>query len=279
MKKTLARIKFKKHLGQANHYLVTSLVALHTLENSAVMEAPEALRTAWSPKDKNSSIVRSRNFVLQSFLGWAVDSVDMYLSLLNRKPNYLQNTELSSKLDGAGRSVLKKVQVYSDHYNINPATQALMDVLITWRNNVFHELADNKLRPENKANLTAHAAFIGENYRGLDIGDLSEKAENGSPLTFKETASLINAAQHFVQEVDEALLKRFDAKTFCKEAIQDAINDKEQDTGFSEKYFCLPQEKRKRFLRIWLKNTYGFSDPADEVIAGCLSLKKARNVG
>lgn len=274
MKKTLARSKFKKHLGQANHYLVSSLVALHTLENSEVTNAPEELRTAWSPKDKNSSISRSRNFVLQSFLGWAVDSVDMYLSLLNRKPDYLQNSELSSKLDGAGRSVLKKVRIYSEHYDVNQATQALMDVLITWRNNVFHELADNKLNAETKASLTEHAISIGYNYRGLDVSGLTDKAERGAPLTFKETASLINATQHFVQEVDEAVLKVFDAKKFCIEAVQDAINDKEEDKGFSEKYFCLPLEKRKRFLRNWLINTCGFSDPNDGVITACLSLKR-----
>lgn len=279
MKKTLARSKFKKHLGQANHYLVTSLVALHTLENSEVTNAPEELRTAWSPKDTSSSISRSRNFVLQSFLGWAVDSVDMYLSLLNRKPDYLQNLELSSKLDGAGRSVLKKVRIYSGHYKINPVTQALMDVLITWRNNVFHELADNKLKPETKVNLAEYATPIGDNYRGLDVSGLSDKAEKGAPLTFKETASLINASQHFVQEVDEAVLKVFDAKRFCIEAVQSAIDEKEQDNGFSEKYFCLPLEKRKRFLRNWLINTCGFSEPDDEVIAACLSLKVEKNVG
>ncbi|HET8901867.1 MAG TPA: hypothetical protein VFM84_08030, partial [Holophagaceae bacterium] len=82
---------------------MTSLVALHTLEKSEIDAAPVELRAAWGPKDKGASVVRSRNFVLQSFLGWAVDSVDMYLSLLNRKPNFVQDLSLSSQLDGAGR--------------------------------------------------------------------------------------------------------------------------------------------------------------------------------
>ncbi|MDM5112637.1 hypothetical protein [Aeromonas salmonicida] len=276
MKKTLARTQFKKHLGQANHYLVTSLVALYTLDKSNITEAPDELRTAWSPKDKGSSIIRSRNFVLQSFLGWAVDSIDMYLSLLNRKPDYLQNSELSSKLDGAGRSVLKKVQIYSEHYRIQPSTQALMDVLITWRNNVFHELADNRLQPESREILSVNSLFIEENYCGLDIKGLAEKSEKGSILTFKETASLINAAHHFVQEVDTAVLKTFDANKFCEEAVQDAINNKGQDKKFSEKYFSLSQDKKKRFIRNWLINKYSFNDPEDEVLTACLNLTSTK---
>lgn len=279
MKRTLARIQFKKHFGQANHYLVTSLVALHQLNESPIVEAPDELRMAWSPKDKDSSVIRSRNFVLHSFLGWAVDSIDMYLSLLNRKPNYLQNSELASRLDGTGHSVLKKAQIFSEHYKVHPATHALIDILITWRNNVFHELADNKIKNESRKALLSNASYISENYRGLDVSDLPNKSEKGSSLTFKETASLINAVHHYVQEIDTAVLKAFDPIAFCIEAVEDAINDKEQETGFAVKYLSLPNDKRKRFLRNWFMNSYGFTGMDEEVLASCLAIRKINNVG
>lgn len=279
MKKTLARIQFKKHFGQANHYLVTALVALHNLDASPIVEAPEELRMAWSPKDKGASVIRSRNFVLHSFLGWAVDSIDMYLSLLNRKPNYLQNSALASRLDGAGRSVLRKAQIFSEHYNVHPATRALIDVLITWRNNVFHELADNKIKKESRETLLSNSSYIAENYRGLEVSELPNKAEKGSPLTFKETASLINAVHHYVQEIDTAVLLAFDPVAFCTEAVTDAINNKEQETGFAAKYLSLPTEKRQRFLRNWFMNSYGFSEMDEKVLASCLAIQKTRDAG
>jgi len=148
---TPARAEFKRHLGQANHFLVTALVALHQLQRSDVTDAPEELRTSWNPKDKAASIARTRIFVAQSFLGWAVDSIDLYLSLLNRKPKFLRDQALIGALDGAGRSVLRKAQIIAQHYSICPATCALVDVLITWRNNVFHELADNALAADSLA--------------------------------------------------------------------------------------------------------------------------------
>jgi hypothetical protein len=279
MKKTLARIQFKKHFGQANHHLITSLVALHTLEGSSVAQAPKELHTAWSPKDKKASVIRSRIFVLQSFLGWAVDSIDMYLGLLNRKPNYLQNEALSSKLDGAGRSVLKKVNIYSEHYNINEITQALVDVLITWRNNVFHELADNKLGSDSRKTLSSKTAEIAETYRGLEVSKLAEKAEKGASLTFKETASLINAVHHFVQELDEKILKAFDSKKFCKEAVQDALDSRDQTTGFAAKYLGLTAEQRFRFLRNWFMNEFGFEEPDEALLNECTQVVRSKGAG
>jgi len=202
----------------------------------------------------------------------------MYLSLLNRKPNYLQNPVLSSRLDGAGRSVLRKAQFFSEHYKVHPATHALIDVLITWRNNVFHELADNKIKKESREILLSNATYIAENYRGLDVSDLPSKAEKGSSLTFKETASLINAVHHYVQEIDTAVLEAFNPVAFCTEAVQDAINDKEQETGFAMKYLSLPTDKRQRFLRNWFMNSYGFSEIEEEVIASCLAIRKTNIV-
>lgn len=272
MNKTPARVQFKKHFGQANHYLVTTLIALHHLNTSSVVAAPPELHASWNPKDKASSISRSRIFVRQSFLGWAVDSIDMYLSLLNRKPNYLQSVSLTGKLDGAKRSVLRKVQAFGEHYNLHPATLALIDVLITWRNNVFHELGDNCIGPASLNALTVHASHIEQTYRGLKVDGLSEKAHQGGALTFKETASLINAAHNFVQEVDEAVICAFDRIRFCTEVVHDALKDRKQEMGFAAKYYSLPMPTRRRFISNWLLNDFGITDPGDEALDACLHL-------
>jgi hypothetical protein len=171
------------------------------------------------------------------------------------------------------------VNIYSEHYEIAEITQALIDVLITWRNNVFHELADNKLRLESRRTLSTQSAKIAETYRGMDVSSLAQKAEKGAPLTFKETASLINATHHFVQELDEKILSNFDAKKFCQEAVQDAIDNKDQSTGFTAKYLGLTMEQRFRFLRNWLKNEYGFGEPGEEILAVCAATVRSKTAG
>lgn len=273
---TPARARFKNHLGQANHFLITALVALHELQSSSVNTAPAELRTSWNPKDKTASIARTRIFVTQSFLGWAVDAVDLYISLLNRKPKIVQDVNIISALDGAGRSVLKKARVVSREYSVPAPTRALVDVLITWRNNVFHELADNVVSDENRGALIEYAAVIQATYRGLVVSSLASKAEAGADLTFKEASSLINAAHNFVEAVDTAVLQRFEQRAFCLEAISDALNDKESSV-FVAKFTKLSPEQRLRFVRNWLCNTFGFSTVSEETIEACSALQRCNN--
>jgi hypothetical protein len=271
---TPARAEFKRHLGQANHFLVTALVALHHLEASDLAVAPAELRTSWNPKDRVASIARTRIFVTQSFLGWAVDSIDLYLSLLNRKPKFVRDPNVISSLDGAGRSVLRKAQIMSKHYDVPPPTCALVDILITWRNNVFHELADNSVADESRQALVVHAAFIETNYRGLRPDGLPDKAEAGDSLTFKEAASLIHAAHRFVEAIDAAVLLDFDQRTYCFEAVLAALNDKNQDRRFAAKYLSLTLDKRRRFVNNWLKNALGFATVPGDILDACSVIQR-----
>lgn len=277
MKDTPARREFKRHFGQANHYLVTTLVALHHLDQSAVVTAPPELRTSWNPRDKLASVQRSRHLVLQSFIGSAVDSIDMYVSLLYRWPNYIQDETLSSALDGTNRSVLRKAIAVAEHYEVDPITLALVDVLITWRNNLFHELAENDLRPGTAAALLHGQKTIADKYRGLDASNLAAKATRSRVLTFKETASLINAAHHFVQEVDAAVLVRLDIAALCSRIVRKAMGSTGDAGDFKGKYFCLPIEKRERFLRNWLMNSYGIVEPPSSAIEPLVRIKSPRS--
>lgn len=279
MKQTPARNRFKQQFGQANHYLVTSLVALHHLEVSDIKGAPPELHTTWNPKDRTVSIHRTRLFTLQSILGSAVDSIDMYISLLYRKPNYIRNLELCSELDGANRSVQKKVYAVAAHYHIDPMILALVDVLITWWNNVVHELAENTLRPETRTSLKENSEKISETYRGLVVDRLPQKAEEGVGLTFKETASLINAAHHFVEHVDAAVIERLDMESLCIDLVRDALESKDQSSNFGAKYYSLPSEKRRRFIQNWLTNVFGIGDQSNSTIEACLQIHLKPNAG
>jgi hypothetical protein len=183
-----------------------------------------------------------------------------------------------ARIDGLGRSVSKRMQAYADHFSISNETTALMDVLITWRNNVFHELSDNQLKPETLQALKKNASSISTKYRGLNVASLPQKAQAGESLTFKEGASLINAVHEFARETDEAILERLDASTFLTEAVQDAIDDKAKGIAFYAKYKSLGVEQRRRFIENWLVNTQGFSDVSIETSAPCLQLQRTNEM-
>jgi hypothetical protein len=279
MKQTAARVRFKRYFGQANHYLVTGLVALHHLEESAVVSAPSELHTTWNPKDKNASIHRTRLFTHQAILGSAVDAIDMYISLLYRKPNYIKDHALCSALDGAGRSVQRKVIAVAEHYALEASTVALVDVLITWRNNVVHELADNTLLTNTIAALKQHAEMIAGNYRGLIVDKLPQKAEAGDSLTFKETASLISAAHHFVEAVDAKVLKCLDLSELCLDLVTDTLTGSSKNADFIAKYYSLPPDARRRYIRNWLANEHGISGVEDGILDASIHIARRQNAG
>jgi hypothetical protein len=276
MQQTPARSKFKERFGQANHFLITNLVALHHLDESSVISAPAELRTSWNPKDRKASIRRTREFTLEAFLGSAVDGIDMYLTLLYRKPNYIQDRALESVMDGTNHSVARKVSAFARHYDIEAIPLALVDVLITWRNNVIHALAENELQESTEKTLRNFGKEIAEGYRGLDPAALPSKAMRGEALTFKETASLIRATHNFVELVDKAVLARLDVASLCRRAIQDALDSKEYP-HFASKYFSLPQTpERRRYVANWLMNRFGIrpDDVGGAILDDCVSLSK-----
>jgi hypothetical protein len=148
-------------------------------------------------------------------------------------------------------------------------------VLITWRNNVFHELADNRVHQKTREALAEHSELICATYRSLLVDGLVAKAEKGEALTFKETASLINATHAFVQEVDAAVLSRLDVRLFCVDAVVDALSANADGGAFSAKYHSLTGEARSRFLRNWFQNVHGLSGLSDEVVSHCAALRRS----
>lgn len=254
MKHTLARRAFKQKLGQANHFLVTTLVALDCLDKNPRHEAA-GLHAAWSPKSVPNSIQRSRVFILHSFLGTAVDALDVYFSLLNRKPDFLQDAGFSQVLQACKRSVHKKASTFASWVPGIKVEAALVEVLITWRNNVMHELADNILSDSSKDALKAYAHQIASSYRNLNPENLVKKAETGADLTFKETASLIGAAHNFVEAIDRHVLANLDRPAFYLNFMRDWLVQNPGNQGFRTRLFDTKAERWERFMSNWASNT------------------------
>ncbi len=274
MKNTLARIQFKKKFGNANQFFVTSIVALHQLNESDLNEAPKELHTSWSPHDRSGTIIRSRNFIKQSFLAWAVDSVDMYVSLLNRKPKYLQKPSEHLIFEQAKRSVYKKSINLGNQLNINPVTLALLDVLITWRNNSLHSLAENTISDDHIEIIRSEKEYIANNYRGLDPSLLPDKAHSGSDLTFKESASLINVVHKYVEEIDSIVIANLDKKLFAVDALSNALKE---SVEFSRKYSSLRNEKRVSMVKNWLQNNVSYPNAERDIVNACCEIKIKAN--
>lgn len=222
MKVTKARKEFKEQFGQANHFLITTLVGLDAIEKKVVTEKGESFSTSWNPKDQKSSAIRSRIFVLKSFLGAAVQALEMYLTQLNRKPKLLQSHADDTFLkiySSAGQSVYRKVIGVGDEIKINPILIGLMEVLITWRNYTLHYDIDNEIRNDSWTALIQNSEKIKEDFNGLDIERLKKTWEENKDFSFKETASLINATQQFVAEVDNFVISHLDKSNYVKENL------------------------------------------------------------
>lgn len=270
MEKTLAKSKFKKYFGQANHYLITALVGLYELEQGKTCSAPQILHTSWHPVDKDRSIERTRVFLFHSFLGSAVDSLDMYVSLLNRKPRYLRDEELVNSFNGCERSVRRKVMLLGRYYDIDKVTLALIDVLITWRNNTLHNLAENAVSQGTSGIIFAEFVTVQERYCGLDATGLAEKAHEGADLTFKETASLIRAVHDYVNVLDKKIIASLDVGVFLREYLLDISK---KNFNFKRKYNGFDVESRKRFVKSWIANNLGFVIHDDKQLEDCSIIK------
>jgi hypothetical protein len=102
---------------------------------------------------------------------------------------------------------------------------------------------------------------------------LPVKAETGADLTFKEASSLIAAAHKFVEAVDAAVLDHFDQRTFCLEAVSEALDAR--SPVFAGKFLKLNADQRRRFVRNWLGNVFGFAEVPEEIVDACAALKRS----
>ncbi|MDR6871154.1 hypothetical protein J2Y55_002162 [Bosea sp. BE125] len=270
------RSAFKNLLGNANHLIITALVGLDAVERGVVQEVPEDLRTAWSPKDIVSSAKRSRRLILDMALIRAIDAVDVYLREAVRKPALIQSADFRRDLDAARLSIFGKLQaVERNCTNLDSLPLAIIFLMVAWRNRSAHSEADRDAPQHHLDVLRSRAKELADRFRGLDAEMLLGGYDAVRPTTFKEVASLINAAHHLVAEIDTRLLASLDVERFLKDVVWASLGDSQKPKELIE------QTRKRRAVSVWgkdpsdrgsavsrLLNQQGFSTVAAKKLAG-----------
>lgn len=260
-----SRRKFKSLMGQANHFLITALIGLDYIDNNEV-KCPSSFSTSWNPKDKKSSVDRTRQYILNSSLAWAIDCLDSYFSGCNQSPKLIDNDNFIRELDvkRISRSVHEKLLTFTQY--VIPIThkvefdiyKSLTGLAIQWRNNTTHSGADNKIEAEHKKILLSYTDKIKELFCNLDITQsLQSFSEHKSP-TFKEVASLIRGIQRFVETVDRCLISNIDIDKYACNVIK--CHCKQYNIP-DQAILSLPTDKRNSKISNILKS-YSFSEVA-----------------
>jgi hypothetical protein len=255
MKSTKARKLFKSRFGQANHFLITSLIGLYEIEHNSSIKKPDEFSTSWEPHDRVRSSRRSREFLLDSFLSHAVDGVDSYLTLLNKSPKPILDKDFELIFEKANRSVYKKVLGIHDYFLLDKTITGLILLLITWRNNLTHYFAENEILGDYENHLYDHGDEIKNSFRGLDIKLIIPKSYKGQPLTFKEVASLINATHLYVEKIDAEILNRINLTEYANRILNHHFDEYD---GSLLKYQNLSHTERQRFEFNVLQNLGAF---------------------
>lgn len=197
------RKKFKNSMGHTNHFLITALIGLDYIDNNENVECPLSFSTSWNPRDKKASIYRTRQYILNSSLAWAVDCLDSYFSVCNQDPKLIDNIDLIKDLDKAGRSVNEKLISFSRHItpigemaNDFDIYKSIVGLAIQWRNNTIHSGGDNKLEQEHKDILLASTNRINELFCNLDIKQTLISFEEHKSPTFKEVIISCHCRQY-----------------------------------------------------------------------------------
>lgn len=258
------RKQYKDRIGQANHFLITTLVGLDGIEKGLVVEKGGEFSTSWNPKDKRNSARRSRIFVQKSILAWTIESLEMYMSIVNKKPKLYEetNTDLVVAYSRAGQSIYEKVIQVGKVLNIDPVLVALMECLITWRNYTFHYDIENEIRDESLAILQLHKDEIKNTYCGLEIDRMKKTWETGGDFTFKEATSLIRASQEFVESIDKTLCEKLDSDRYIIESLMQHLKNKKKTKA---KFLTIDSSKMNSFLHTLIINVVGV-DVSEEKI-------------
>lgn len=248
--------KFKTEMGQANHFLITIMIGLDAVEDGA--EKRESFSTTWNPKDKTTSVVRSKKYAIKSALAWAVDNLDMYLRLCNREPRLYQDSE-SAEIAETGHSIYKKFRcVINNHRELKLDKIAYVDLLICWRNNAVHFDAENQLMPIslNYFKNIPSDDMVTNKYH-LDVAQMLGRFNQGDCPTFKEAATLISMTIHFVAELDNILLRDIQQYQFLETSLLKLLKSEKGTSVFSFKNTT--PEKRIKKLKQFLA-TVGISE-------------------
>lgn len=240
------RKRFKNNLGNANHLIITSLVGLDAIERGIIIDIPSKMRMTWSPRSAIDSARRSRRLILDMSFVRAIDGIDVYINDAMRKPELIQNKLLTNQLDSANRSVFKKLLAIETHFpELDSLIFAIISVFISWRNQGAHVEADDTILDKHREILKQNADEISERFSGLNVDMLLADYERSELPTFKEVASFINVAHHFVQNLEEQMFVSLNREQFLKRFVGAAINSQVTVTSHRDK------ARNKYVAQIW----------------------------
>ncbi|RKI85061.1 hypothetical protein D7V83_05280 [bacterium 0.1xD8-71] len=244
--KSYALKKFKNEIGQANHFLITILVGLDGVKSGKVVKNDE-FDAAWNPKDVVNSANRSRIYTIKSSLAWVVDCLDMYLRLCNRKPRLLSD-ELSRKFDGTGHSVYEKYKLICEKYTVSEIDEAVVDLLICWRNRMTHFEADNDILKVSR-NILTTGLSEGEmttKYH-LDTKQMLNSFDKKECPKFKEMAFMIRRTISFVESLDKILLNDVDISVFLEDMLCNEL--KNNPAAFNGIFSTVGDKRRQKIIQ------------------------------
>jgi hypothetical protein len=182
----------------------------------------------------------------------AIDAVDVYLRDAVRKPTIVQSDNFRRDLDSAGLSIFQKLNaVERNCANLDSLPLAIIFLMVAWRNRSAHSESDRDAPQHHLDVLRSSAKELAGRFRGLDADMLLGGYEAMRPATFKEVASLINAAHHLVAELDRRLLASLDIERYLKDVVWTSLSDGQKPSELIEK------TRKRHAVSIWGK------DPSD----------------
>lgn len=258
--------QFKKRMGQANHFLITILIGLDEVGKGTVKK-PDTLDVAWDPKDVKASVIRSREFALNSSLAWIIDNFDAYVQNCKRKPRLIEKKDLLSDLDCADRRVHDKFVVLFNRYKNRDQIKlygALLALGIQWRNIKTHSEAKNILDEEYVKILSDNKDWYYSNFSHLVIDDALVHFNAHKSPSLKETTSIIKAVLSFIELVDVELIKELDSERYLSELFEEHFSIEEKQKNKRVLFMTLTKERQKSLVKnILLSNGYTYTDGSD----------------
>ncbi|MGA9224449.1 MAG: hypothetical protein WBZ57_25020 [Pseudomonas graminis] len=253
LRNSRGRKLFKRLVGQNNHFLITILVGLDSVEQGAAALS-EDFHTSWSPKDVQASSRRSREFAIKATLIWICDALDAYLRTGTEHP-CLFSPKLMGELADARQqdrtSISDRLQIVAKNagaYGTN--AYHLAQVAIVWRNRVTHYRAKNRVAQADVAALTKNAESIRNEYQGLDVVRIIDHANKKEPEapTFKEITSLLRAVHCLFEEIDKSLIGTLDMDDYLEQVVAEYVRS--EDIADDAKR---PAVRARRIHNIWGK--------------------------
>lgn len=227
---TRSRRHFKKLAGQNNHFLITILIGLNAVEKIEVDRAPE-FSTSWNPKDPKISARRSREYSQRSLLSWTTDAVDAYIRDVGGElPGSIPNA-MYKEIDGNGKQkdvgLGERIGKLGREHSVDAINTAMVELSIVWRNRIVHSRGTNKLSAATSSILRKNDDVIAERFQGLDIARALSAVKGTPPAnpSFKETTSMVRAAQLFIQDLDASILSRVDLDEHLRRTIGDYLTE------------------------------------------------------